>query len=142
MGAFQGVLSPLSATQISSAVTAACVVDCGIDGADIDEVMLGCVLPAALGQAPARQAALGAGIPLGAACTTVNKVCGSGMKTTMLGSDMIRAGSAAIVVSGGMESMSNAPYLMPKPAVVIAWVTRRSWITCFLTACRIPMTAT
>ena len=114
MGAFQGVLSPLSATQISSAVTAACVVDCGIDGADIDEVMLGCVLPAALGQAPARQAALGAGIPLGAACTTVNKVCGSGMKTTMLGSDMIRAGSAAIVVSGGMESMSNAPYLMPK----------------------------
>ena len=114
MGAFQGVLSPLSATQISSAVTAACVADCGIDGADIDEVLLGCVLPAALGQAPARQAALGAGIPLGAACTTVNKVCGSGMKTTMLGSDMIRAGSAAVVVTGGMESMSNAPYLMPK----------------------------
>ena len=113
LGAFQGVLSPLAATEISSAVTAACIEDIGIDAADIDEVLLGCVLPAGLGQAPARQAALGAGIPVGTACTTVNKVCGSGMKTTMLANDLITAGSANIVVSGGMESMSNAPYLMP-----------------------------
>jgi acetyl-CoA C-acetyltransferase len=114
MGAFQGVLSPLAAPQISAAVTAACIEDIGIDAADIDEVLLGCVLPAGLGQAPARQAALGAGIPTGTPCTTVNKVCGSGMKTTMLANDLITAGSANIVVSGGMESMTNAPYLMPK----------------------------
>jgi acetyl-CoA C-acetyltransferase len=114
LGAFQGVLSPLAATEISSVVTAASIEDIGIDAADIDEVLLGCVLPAGLGQAPARQAALGAGIPVGTACTTVNKVCGSGMKTTMLANDLIAAGSANIVISGGMESMSNAPYLMPK----------------------------
>jgi acetyl-CoA C-acetyltransferase len=114
MGAFQGALAPLAATEISSQVTAACIEDSGINAADIDEVLLGCVLPAGLGQAPARQAALGAGIPNGATCTTINKVCGSGMKTVMLGSDLIAAGSAAIVVAGGMESMSNAPYLMPK----------------------------
>jgi len=114
MGAFQGALGPLAATEISSAVTAACIEDSGIDAADIDEVLLGCVLPAGLGQAPARQAALGAGIPVGTACTTINKVCGSGMKTVMLGSDLIAAGSADVVVAGGMESMSNAPYLMPK----------------------------
>lgn len=114
MGAFQGVLSPLSATEISSAVSAACIEDCNLDPAAIDEVLLGCVLPAGLGQAPARQAALGAGIPEGTACTTVNKVCGSGMKTTMIGHDLIKAGSAGIVLTGGMESMTNAPYLMPK----------------------------
>ena len=114
LGAFQGVLSPMAATDISAAVTAASIADAGIDAADIDEVLLGCVLPAGLGQAPARQAALSAGIPIGVGSTTVNKVCGSGMKTTMLANDLIRAGSASIVVSGGMESMSNAPYLMPK----------------------------
>lgn len=114
MGAFQGVLSPLSATEISSAVSAACIEDCSLDPAAIDEVLLGCVLPAGLGQAPARQAALGAGIPEGTTCTTVNKVCGSGMKTTMIGHDLIKAGSAGIVLTGGMESMTNAPYLMPK----------------------------
>lgn len=114
MGAFQGVLSPLASPQISAAVTAAAISDCGVDAADIDEVILGCVLPAGVGQAPARQASIGAGIPLGATCTTLNKVCGSGMKTTMLANDLIRAGSASIVVAGGMESMTNAPYLMPK----------------------------
>jgi len=114
LGAFQGVLSPLPATDISAAVTAACIADAGIDASDVDEVLLGCVLPAGLGQAPARQAALGAGIPVGVGSTTINKVCGSGMKTTMMASDLIKAGSASIVVAGGMESMSNAPYLMPK----------------------------
>lgn len=114
MGAFQGVLSPLAAPEISAAVTAACLEDCGIDPGHIDELLMGCVLSAGLGQAPARQAALGAGIPIGTACTTVNKICGSGMKTTMIGHDLIKADSVGIVVTGGMESMSNAPYLMPK----------------------------
>jgi acetyl-CoA C-acetyltransferase len=114
MGAFQGSLSSAKAPELSAAANAAAIADCGLDGGEISEVLLGCVLPAGLGQAPARQAAIGAGIPLGVPCTTVNKVCGSGMKTTMLGHDLIAAGSARIVLSGGMESMTNAPYLMPK----------------------------
>jgi acetyl-CoA C-acetyltransferase len=114
LGAFQGTLSPVSATGLSAVSNRAAIDDCGIDAAAIDEVLLGCVLPAGLGQAPARQAALGAGIPIGVPCTTVNKVCGSGMKTTMLGHDLIMAGSASVILSGGMESMSNSPYLMPK----------------------------
>jgi acetyl-CoA C-acetyltransferase len=114
LGAFQGSLSPVAATDLSATAIQAALSDCGLDAADIDEVLLGCVLPAGLGQAPARQAALAAGIPTGIPCTTVNKVCGSGMKTTMLAHDLIVAGSAEIVISGGMESMSNAPYLMPK----------------------------
>ena len=114
MGAFQGTLGGVSAPALSAVASAAAIADSGLDAADIGEGLLGCVLPAGLGQAPARQAALAAGIPTGAPCTTVNKVCGSGMKTTMLAHDLIVAGSANIVLSGGMESMSNAPYLMPK----------------------------
>jgi acetyl-CoA C-acetyltransferase len=114
MGAFLGVLGPVSATDLSAVASIAAIEDSKLDPAQLDEVLLGCVLPAGLGQAPARQAALAAGIPTGVPCTTVNKVCGSGMKTTMLGHDLIRAGSADIVLTGGMESMSNAPYLMPK----------------------------
>ncbi len=114
LGAFQGALSTIKATDLSAAATRAALADAGIDGAAIDEALLGCVLPAGLGQAPARQAALAAGLPLGVPCTTINKVCGSGMKTVMLGSDLIRANSASVVLAGGMESMSNAPYLMPK----------------------------
>ena len=114
MGAFLGVLGPVSATDLSAAASIAALEDSKLDPAQLDEILLGCVLPAGLGQAPARQAALAAGIPTGVPCTTVNKVCGSGMKTTMLGHDLIRAGSADIVLTGGMESMSNAPYLMPK----------------------------
>lgn len=114
LGAFQGVLSPVKATDLSAAATRAALDRCSLDPGTIDEVLLGCVLPAGLGQAPARQAALAAGLPDSIPCTTVNKVCGSGMKTTMLGHDLILAGSANIVVAGGMESMSNAPYLMPK----------------------------
>jgi acetyl-CoA C-acetyltransferase len=114
IGSFQGAFSSVSATDLSAAACRAAITDAGIDAGDIDEILLGCVLPAGLGQAPARQAALAAGVPTGVPCTTVNKVCGSGMKTTMLGHDLIAAGSAGIVMTGGMESMSNAPYLMPK----------------------------
>ena len=114
IGAFQGALSGATAPQLGAAAVGAAVTDTGIDPAHIDEVLMGCVLSAGLGQAPARQAALGAHIPVGATCTTVNKMCGSGMKAMMMGYDAIKAGSANIVVAGGLESMTNAPYLLPK----------------------------
>ena len=114
LGNFQGTLGPVQAPDLSAAATSAALSDSNLDSEAIDEVLLGCVLPAGLGQAPARQAAFAAGLPQSVPCTTVNKVCGSGMKTTTLGHDLIRTGSANIVVTGGMESMSNAPYLMPK----------------------------
>lgn len=114
IGDFQGTLSPVKATDLSAAATRAALGDCGLDADAIDEVLLGCVLPAGIGQAPARQAALAAGLPLGVPCSTLNKVCGSGMKTAMIAHDLILAGSASVVLAGGMESMSNAPYLMPK----------------------------
>lgn len=114
LGAFQGSLSGAQSPDLAAAAIAAGIEASGIDAADINEVLMGCVLPAGVGQAPARQAALKAGLPLSAGCTTLNKVCGSGMKATTLGNDLIRVGSANVVVAGGMESMSNAPYLMPK----------------------------
>ena len=114
IGAFQGALSGATATHLGAAAVRAAVADSGIDPAHIDEVLMGCVLSAGLGQAPARQAALGADIPVGVSCTTVNKMCGSGMKAIMMGHDAIKAGAASIVVAGGLESMTNAPYLLPK----------------------------
>jgi len=114
IGAFQGVLSGATAPQLGAATIRSAVADTGVDAADVDQVLMGCVLPAGLGQAPARQAALGAGVPEGVPCTTINKMCGSGMESIILGHDLIEAGSAAIVVAGGLESMSNAPYLLPK----------------------------
>ena len=114
LGAFQGTLGAVTAPQMAAAAIQASIDDAGFDPQAIDEVLLGCVLPAGVGQAPARQAALAAGVPFGTGCTTLNKVCGSGMKATMLGHDIIKAGSASIVLAGGMESMSNAPYLLPK----------------------------
>jgi acetyl-CoA C-acetyltransferase len=114
LGMFQGALSTSSAPELSAVASAACLRDSGLEPTAIDEVLLGCVLPAGLGQAPARQAALGAGLSSGTPCTTINKVCGSGMKAAMSGYDAIVAGSASIVLCGGMESMSNAPYLLPK----------------------------
>ena len=108
LGQFTGVPAPtLGATAIRAALEQS-----GVAASDVQEVLMGCVLPAGLGQAPARQAAIGAGLPLSAGCTTLNKVCGSGMKAIMLGSDLIRAGSAEVVVAGGMESMTNAPHLL------------------------------
>ena len=114
IGAFQGVLSGARAPDLGAAAIAGAIADAGADVADIDQVLMGCVLPAGLGQAPARQAAINAGIPVGAACTTVNKMCGSGMETIMLAHDLITAKSASVVVAGGLESMTNAPYLLPK----------------------------
>jgi acetyl-CoA C-acetyltransferase len=114
LGAFQGALSAAASPDLAATAIRACVEESGIDITSISEVLLGCVLPAGVGQAPARQAAIKAGIPLHAGCTTLNKVCGSGMKATMFGHDMVKAGSANVVIAGGMESMSNAPYLMPK----------------------------
>ena len=114
IGAFQGAFSDVSATQLGAAAVAAAVADSGVDPGDVGRVLMGCVLPAGLGQAPARQAALGAGLPKGVPCATVNKMCGSGMEALVLGHDLIAAGSASVVVAGGLESMTNAPYLMPK----------------------------
>lgn len=112
MGGFNGNLSSLTATKLGEvAIKAACE---EMDVSVIDEVIMGCVLPAGLGQSPARQASLGAGLPLSAGVTTINKVCGSGLKAVMMAHDLIKAGSAAAVVAGGMESMSNAPYMLPK----------------------------
>ena len=114
IGSFQGQFKDASAMDLGAAAIRAAVDQAGVDGKELSEVIMGCVLPAGLGQAPARQAALKAGIPVSVGCTTVNKVCGSGLKAIMLGNDAIRAGSSAIVVAGGMESMTNAPYLLPK----------------------------
>ncbi len=114
LGAFQGALAGAPSPDLAAAAIRACIDESGLETDGISEVLMGCVLPAGIGQAPARQASIKAGLPLGVGCTTVNKMCGSGMKATMLGSDLIRAGSAGVVIAGGMESMSNAPYLMPK----------------------------
>jgi acetyl-CoA C-acetyltransferase len=114
IGAFQGVLSPLSAIELGAAASRAAIEAAGIKGADIQEVILGCVLPAGLGQAPARQAAIAAGVPSSVPATTINKMCGSGLKAIMMASDQIRAGDLEIALAGGLESMSNAPYLLPK----------------------------
>jgi acetyl-CoA C-acetyltransferase len=114
MGGLQGTLSGLSATQLGSAAIAAAVERAGLAPDAVDEVLMGCVLAAGLGQAPARQAALGAGLSKATPCTTLNKMCGSGMQAVILGHDLLMAGSATTVVAGGMESMSNAPYLLDK----------------------------
>ncbi len=114
MGGFQGELAPLTAPQLGSAAIKAALERAQINGEEVGEVVMGCVLPAGIGQAPARQASFGAGIPQAVGCTTINKMCGSGMKAAMFGHDLIAAGSADIVVAGGLESMSNAPYLLDK----------------------------
>jgi len=114
IGAFQGVLTPVTATQLGTHAIQAAVKSAGLNGSDIQEVIMGCVLPAGLGQAPARQAALGAGIPSATPATTINKMCGSGLKAVMMAADQIRSGEAEIVLAGGLESMSNAPYLLLK----------------------------
>ncbi|MBK9609661.1 MAG: acetyl-CoA C-acetyltransferase [Betaproteobacteria bacterium] len=114
MAAFQGDFASLSAAQLGAAAIKAAVERAGIAPADVQEVIMGCVLPAGQGQAPARQASLGAGLPLAVGCTTVNKMCGSAMKAAMLSHDLLAAGTNDVMIAGGMESMTNAPYLLPK----------------------------
>jgi acetyl-CoA C-acetyltransferase len=114
MGGFQGELSALRAPELGAAAIQAALTHAGLGPTDPDEVFMGNVLPAGLGQAPARQAALGAGLPQAVPCTTVSKVCGSGMKAAMLAHDLLRVGTGEVIVAGGMESMTNAPYLLEK----------------------------
>lgn len=114
IGSFQGVLAPLTAPQLGAVAVQAAVKDSGLSPEQIDESILGCVLMAGIGQAPGRQAALAGGIPQNVPATTINKMCGSGLKALMLASDQIRAGSASVILAGGIESMTNAPYLLPK----------------------------
>ena len=114
MGSFQGSLAGASATELGAAAVKAAVERAGVSPDEVDRCYMGCVLPAGLGQAPARQAALGAGLPKSTEAVTINKMCGSGMKAAMMAADSLAAGSADIIVAGGMESMSNAPYLMKK----------------------------
>ena len=114
MGGFQGSLSSVPAVELGAIAIREAVARAGIQPGDVEEVIMGCVLPAGLKQGPARQAALGAGLPSAAGCTTVNKLCGSGMKAVMLAHDALKAGSNSVMVAGGMESMSNAPYILEK----------------------------
>jgi acetyl-CoA C-acetyltransferase len=114
MGGFQGELKDFAAPELGAAAIRAAIERAGVRAEDVDEVVMGCVLPAGQGQAPARQASLGAGVPLAVGCTTVNKMCGSGMKAAMFAHDLLAAGSNAVMIAGGMESMTNAPYLLPK----------------------------
>jgi acetyl-CoA C-acetyltransferase len=112
IGSFLGQFTGVPTTTLGATAIRAALEQSGVPANDVQEVLMGCVLPAGLGQAPARQAAIGAGLPVSTACTTLNKVCGSGMKAIMLGHDAIKAGSAAVIVAGGMESMTNAPHLL------------------------------
>ena len=112
IGSFLGQFTGVPTPALGTAVIGGALSHAGVAPDQVDEVIMGCVLPAGLGQAPARQAALGAGLPASAGCTTINKVCGSGMKAIMLGHDLIKAGSANVIVAGGMESMTNAPHLL------------------------------
>jgi acetyl-CoA C-acetyltransferase len=114
MGAMQGALADASATDLGATAVKAAVARAGVDGDAIDRIYMGCVLPAGLGQAPARQAALKAGLPKSVQATTVNKVCGSGMQTVIMGAEALAVGNADVIVAGGMESMTNAPYLLKK----------------------------
>jgi acetyl-CoA C-acetyltransferase len=114
MGGFQGVLSDANASQLGAATIKAAVERSQLQGDAIDEVIMGCVLPAGQGQAPARQASLGAGLSLSTGCTTINKMCGSGMKATMFAHDLLKAGTNRVMIAGGLESMTNAPYLLTK----------------------------
>jgi acetyl-CoA C-acetyltransferase len=114
IGAFQGALAPVTGTQLGSAAIKAAIEASGVKPGDIQEVIMGCVLPAGLGQGPARQAALGAGIPISTPAVTINKLCGSGLKAVMMASDQIRTGDIEIALAGGLESMTNAPYILMK----------------------------
>jgi acetyl-CoA C-acetyltransferase len=132
MGSFQGSLKDAKATALGAVAVRGALVRAGVKPGEVDEVIMGCVLPAGLGQAPARQAAHGAGIPWDVGATTVNKMCGSGMKATMLAHDLIKAGAGDVVVAGGLESMTNAPYLMDKARAGFRMGHAKVWDHMFL----------
>jgi acetyl-CoA C-acetyltransferase len=132
MGSFQGSLKDAKATELGAVAIRGALVRAGVKPEEVDEVIMGCVLPAGLGQAPARQAAHGAGIPWEAGATTVNKMCGSGMKAAMFAHDLIAAGSSEVVVAGGLESMTNAPYLMDKARAGMRMGHAKVWDHMFL----------
>ncbi len=137
-GGLMGALSGVAAADLGGAAIAAALARAGSPA--VDALFMGCVLPAGQGQAPARQAGFAGGLGQEVPATTLNKMCGSGMQAVMMASDAIRAGSAGIVVAGGMESMSNAPYLLPKMRAGAGWAMRRRWTTCSWTGWRMPMT--
>jgi len=112
MGGFQGVFTGVKATELGATAVKAAVARAGVEAARVEQIVMGCVLPAGLGQAPARQAAIGAGLGRHVEATTVNKMCGSGLQAAMMAHDALKAGSAEIIVAGGMESMTGAPYVM------------------------------
>lgn len=132
MGSFQGDLKDITAPALGAAAIKGALERAGVKPEDVQEVIMGCVLPAGMGQAPARQAAHGAGIPWDAGATTINKMCGSGMKATMLANDMIRAGVNDVMISGGLESMTNAPYLMLKARAGLRMGHDKVWDHMFL----------
>jgi len=132
MGSFQGSLKDAKATELGAVAVRGALVRAGVKPEEVDEVIMGCVLPAGLGQAPARQAAHGAGIPWNAGATTINKMCGSGMKAAMLAHDIITAGASNVVVAGGLESMTNAPYLMDKARAGMRMGHAKVWDHMFL----------
>ena len=140
MGGFQGELSAMTAPQLGGAAIRAALADAGAAPDTVNELAMGCVLPAGVGQAPARQAGFAAGLSESIPASTVNKVCGSGMRTVMLAHDMVRAGSAELVVAGGMESMTNAPYLSRQRAAARVSGTRPCRIICSSTVSRTLMT--
>ena len=139
MGAFQGDLKSFTASQLGAAAIRAAVERAQIKLEEVDEVIMGCVLPAGQGQAPARQASLSAGLPLAVGCTTVNKMCGSGMKAAMFAHDLLVSGSVNVIVAGGMESMTNAPYLLPKARAGLRMGHAKCSTTCSTTVSKTPM---
>jgi acetyl-CoA C-acetyltransferase len=140
MGSMQGALADVAATDLGATAVKAAVERAGVDGADVERVYMGCVLPAGLGQAPARQAAIKAGLPKSAQATTVNKVCGSGMQTVIMASEALAAGSIDLAVAGGMESMTNAPTCSRSTARARASATTWPMTTCSSMAWKTPMT--
>ncbi len=141
MGAFQGALAEVTAPELGACAIEAALQQSGLRPEQVDEVFMGNVLAAGVGQAPARQALLKAGLPDSAPATTVNKVCGSGMKAVMLAADTIRLGDNRVVVAGGMESMSRAPICWIMLAAAFGWGIKRCWTTYSSTVCKMPMMA-
>jgi acetyl-CoA C-acetyltransferase len=130
MGGMLGALAPVAAPELAAVAARATLERAGVAGSDVDEVFMGCVLPAGLKQCPARQTAIASGIPVSAGAVTVNKACGSGMQAAIFGYDSIRAGTNRVVLAGGMESMSNAPHLLARrPQRATAWAVPRPLTT-------------